>query len=110
MAAKDTVIRVAAVGDVHCSRTSQGILQPLFAQAAERTDVLLLCGDLTDYGLEEPFTRYSVHAVVHGHAHGGNPEGRTSGDIPVYNESLPLLQRAFPKQPAFRVLELSVAG
>jgi Icc-related predicted phosphoesterase len=248
MEAKDSVVRVAAVGDVHCSRTSQGMLQPLFAQAAERADVLVLCGDLTDYGLEEeaqilakeltaaakipiiavlgnhdyesgqhdtirqilrdagvmvldgetcevhgvgfagikgfaggfgrgtlgywgevsvkqfvqesidealklesalarlrnerriavlhyapiqatiegeppeifpflgcsrleePFTRYSVYAVVHGHAHGGSPEGRTSGDIPVYNVSLPLLRRAFPEQPPFRILELSVAG
>lgn len=246
MAAKnqDAVVRIAAVGDIHCSRTSQGQLQPLFAQVAERADVLVLCGDLTDYGLaeeaqilakeltaaakipiiavlgnhdyesnqhddvrqvlcdagvmlldgetcevrgigfagvkgfaggfgrgtlgywgeaaikqfvqesidealklesalarlrnerriavlhyapiegtiegepreifpylgcsrlEEPLARYSVDAVVHGHAHGGSPEGRTSGDIPVYNVSLQVLQRAFPKQPPFRILEL----
>jgi len=49
---KETV-RLAAVGDIHCSKTSQGTLQPLFAQAAELADVLLLCGDLTDYGLPE---------------------------------------------------------
>jgi Icc-related predicted phosphoesterase len=46
-------IRIAAVGDVHCSRTNQGSLLPIFAAAAERADVLLLCGDLTDYGLPE---------------------------------------------------------
>lgn len=46
-------IRIAAVGDVHCSRSSQGLLQPLFAEAARTADVLLLCGDLTDYGLPE---------------------------------------------------------
>ena len=28
--------------------------------------------------LEEPLTRYPVTAVVHGHAHHGSPEGRTS--------------------------------
>ena len=50
--AKETV-RLAAVGDIHCGKTSQGALQPLFAQAAELADVLLLCGDLTDYGLPE---------------------------------------------------------
>jgi Icc-related predicted phosphoesterase len=60
--------------------------------------------------LEEPLARYSVHAVVHGHAHGGSPEGRTSGDIPVYNVSLPLLQRVFPEQPPFRVLEIPVSA
>src|SRR5829696_882759 len=50
--AKETM-RLAAVGDIHCGKTSQGALQPLFAQAAEFADVLLLCGDLTDYGLPE---------------------------------------------------------
>ena len=46
-------IRVAAVADVHCSKTTQGALQPVFAAANELADVLLLCGDLTDYGLPE---------------------------------------------------------
>jgi Icc-related predicted phosphoesterase len=46
-------IRVAAVGDLHCTKTSQGALQPLFAAASASADVLLLCGDLTDYGLPE---------------------------------------------------------
>ena len=50
--AKETV-RLAAVGDTHCTKTSQGALQPLFAQASETADVLVLCGDLTDYGLPE---------------------------------------------------------
>jgi Icc-related predicted phosphoesterase len=53
MGARQEVVRLAAVGDIHCSRTSQGDLQPLFAWAAEQADVLLLCGDLTDYGLPE---------------------------------------------------------
>lgn len=52
MATSDTV-RLAAVADIHCTRTSQGVFQPLFARIAERADVLLLCGDLTDYGLPE---------------------------------------------------------
>lgn len=46
-------LRLAAVGDIHCSKTSQGSLQPLFEQIASSADVLLLCGDLTDYGLPE---------------------------------------------------------
>ena len=46
-------IRVAAVADVHCSKAAQGALQPVFAAANELADVLLLCGDLTDYGLPE---------------------------------------------------------
>ncbi len=50
--AKETV-RIAAVGDIHCTQTAKGNLQPLFEQIAENADVLLLCGDLTDYGLPE---------------------------------------------------------
>ena len=46
-------MRVAAVGDLHCTKASQGALQPLFAAASANADVLLLCGDLTDYGLPE---------------------------------------------------------
>jgi Icc-related predicted phosphoesterase len=46
-------VRVAAVGDLHCTKTSEGALQPLFAAASANADVLLLCGDLTDYGLPE---------------------------------------------------------
>src|SRR4051812_14702540 len=46
-------IRIAALGDIHCTRTSQGALQPLFSQVNQMADVLILCGDLTDYGLPE---------------------------------------------------------
>jgi len=47
------LVRVAAVGDLHCTKTSQGALQPVFAAASAQADVLVLCGDLTDYGLPE---------------------------------------------------------
>jgi Icc-related predicted phosphoesterase len=46
-------LRLAAVGDLHGTRASTGTLQPLFAQMAESVEVLVLCGDLTDYGLPE---------------------------------------------------------
>jgi Icc-related predicted phosphoesterase len=49
----DRVVRVAAVGDLHCTKSSQGIFQPLFAGVMELADVLLIAGDLTDYGLPE---------------------------------------------------------
>jgi Icc-related predicted phosphoesterase len=241
------LVRVAAVGDVHCTKTSEGALQPLFAQMAECADVIALAGDLVDYGLpdevhvlvhelsvatkakipivavlgnhdyesgqpdvvkqilceagvivldgdaveikgvgfagvkgfcggfgrrslepwgevtikafvrealdealklesalarlrtpnriallhyapiqatvegepleifpflgssrlEEPINRYEVDAVLHGHAHHGSPEGRTSTHIPVYNVSMPLLKRLFPDRPAFRILEVA---
>lgn len=47
------MVRVAMVGDLHCGTGSAGELQPIFAAAAELADVLVLAGDLTDYGLPE---------------------------------------------------------
>ncbi|HZA52642.1 MAG TPA: metallophosphoesterase [Candidatus Udaeobacter sp.] len=56
--------------------------------------------------LEEPLNRYPVTAVFHGHAHHGTPEGRTKGDVPVYNVATKLLQRVSPGSPPFKVIEL----
>jgi Icc-related predicted phosphoesterase len=240
------VVRVAAVGDLHCGKTSQGAFQPLFTRMTESADVVVLCGDLTDYGLpeearvlarevggalklpvvgvfgnhdyesghadevrdilaeagmrildgdgaeirgvgfagvkgfaggfgeralqswgepvlkmfvreaveealkleaalarlrtprriavlhyapiratveteppeilpflgssrlEEPINRYNTTLVVHGHAHRGAAEGRTTTGVPVYNVSVPVLRTAFPEQPTFRVFEVPV--
>ena len=46
-------LRIAAIGDIHVSKSSQGTFQPLFSQISSSADVLLLCGDFTDYGLPE---------------------------------------------------------
>src|SRR5687768_8546330 len=43
-------LRIAAVGDIHVKKSSAGMMQPLFAAASESADVLLMCGDLTDFG------------------------------------------------------------
>lgn len=237
-------VRIAAVSDVHYAKTSQGSLLPLFAQITEHADVLVLAGDLTDYGLpeearalardltaalkipsvavlgnhdfeanqpdevrrilvdagvhmldgdaveihgvgfagvkgfaggfgrgalgpwgetaikafvqealnealklesalarletatkiavlhyapiretvegepveihpwlgssrlEEPLTRFEVTAAVHGHAHKGAPEGRTSTGIPVYNVALQVLREHYPDRPTFRTIEV----
>jgi Icc-related predicted phosphoesterase len=242
---RDT-IRIATVADVHYAKTSQGLLQPLFAQINERADVLVIAGDLTDYGLaeearvlardlttsvtipvvavlgnhdyesgeenevrriladagvhmldgdsveilgvgfagvkgfaggfgrgalgpwgepvikqfvqealnealklesalarlktrhriavlhyapirgtvegepieilpwlgssrlEEPLSRFEVSAVVHGHAHKGAPEGKTSTGIPVFNVALQVLKASYPDRPPFRVIEVPV--
>jgi Icc-related predicted phosphoesterase len=246
MAAKKDLVRVAAVGDIHVSRTAQPRLQTLFSQVAERADVLVLCGDLCDYGLpeeahllakelsnlkipmvgvlgnhdfesgqveevikilceagiqildgdaveikgigfagvkgfaggfgrgalgpwgeeiikgfvreavnealklesalarlrmeqkiavlhyspiqatvegepveifpflgssrlEDPLLRYPVQYVLHGHAHRGTPEGKTTNGIPVYNVAMPLLLETYPDQPPFRLLEIPLA-
>lgn len=246
MALNGAVVRVAAVGDLHCGKDSQGALQPLFARIAEAADVLVLCGDLTDYGLpeeakvlvrelagtvkvpvlgvfgnhdyesghadevkqilcdagvrvldgdfveingvgfagvkgfaggfgdralqswgepvlkafvreaveealkleaalariqaprrvavlhyspiratvdqeppevvpflgssrlEEPINRYGAVAALHGHAHHGVPEGRTSAGVPVYNVALPLLRAVNGGRPPFRLLEIPI--
>ena len=242
---RNGVVRIGALADLHCTKTMQGKLQPLLAQAAKAADVLLLCGDLTDYGLpeeahvlareltavhvpmigvlgnhdfesgkqgevrdilaaagvtmldgdacevkgigfagvkgfaggfgrgalgpwgenavkdfvreavnealkleaalarlrtpqrvgvlhyapvrdtvegeppeiypylgssrlSEPLYRYKATVVFHGHAHRGAPEGKLGESIPVYNVSLPLLQRLFPDGPPCRVVEVAV--
>lgn len=248
MTEQPEIVRIAAVGDVHCSKSSRGRLEPLFARMAEAADVLCLCGDLTDYGLreeavllaaelsvvgkkpvlcvlgnhdhesgrvdevrdvlcesgavvlcgesyethgvgfagtkgfgggfgeralepwgeasmkafvqeavdealqleralsrlrsiprvallhyapiaatvegepaelypflgssrlEEPLNRFPVAAVLHGHAHQGALEGRTAGGVPVYNVSLPSLERRRPGEPPFRLLQLLVGA
>jgi Icc-related predicted phosphoesterase len=46
-------VRIAAVGDLHCRKTSAGSLAPILTRVNEIADVLLLCGDLADHGLEE---------------------------------------------------------
>jgi Icc-related predicted phosphoesterase len=46
-------LRIAAVADIHVKKTSAGTLQPLFTKITESADVLLLCGDLTDFGTVE---------------------------------------------------------
>jgi Icc-related predicted phosphoesterase len=53
MSSETGAVRLAAVGDLHCRKESKGALQPFFAELGDRADVLLLCGDLTDYGLPE---------------------------------------------------------
>src|SRR5256885_15237597 len=53
MAMGADVVRIAAVSDIHYTKDSHGVLQPLFSQITESADVLVLAGDLTDYGLAE---------------------------------------------------------
>ena len=53
MAMGADVVRIAAVSDIHYSKDSHGVLQPLFAEITESADVMVIAGDLTDYGLPE---------------------------------------------------------
>jgi len=58
--------------------------------------------------LEEPIDRYRCNAVFHGHAHRGSLEGRTKGNVPVYNVAMPLLAAHFEDRQPFRVIEVPV--
>jgi Icc-related predicted phosphoesterase len=59
--------------------------------------------------LEEPLTRYPVDVVFHGHAHRGRPEGHTRNGVPVFNVSLPLMQRSSGGERHFRLFEVASA-
>ena len=79
-----STVRFAAVGDLHVTKASAGALREFFAQAADAADVLLLCGDLTDYGTAEEAQVLAdelgsiaipVVAVLGNHDHeGGGPD------------------------------------
>jgi Icc-related predicted phosphoesterase len=51
--APSSPLRIAAIGDLHVSKSSQGAFQPLFTQINSNADVLVMCGDFTDYGAPE---------------------------------------------------------
>jgi Icc-related predicted phosphoesterase len=53
MATGTGIVRLAAMSDIHVTKTSQGALTSMFSQVSERAEILVLCGDLTDYGLPE---------------------------------------------------------
>lgn len=78
-------VRIAAIGDLHVAKTSQGVFQPLFSQISSTADVLVLCGDFTDYGLPEEArvlareltasVKIPIVAVLGNHDYeGGKPE------------------------------------
>jgi Icc-related predicted phosphoesterase len=53
-------MRIAAIADLHVTKASAGLLRPILAHVEARADVLLLCGDLTDYGTVE-----EAHVLAH---------------------------------------------
>ncbi|MGV3484372.1 MAG: metallophosphoesterase family protein [Planctomycetaceae bacterium] len=57
---------------------------------------------------EDAINRYEATVAFHGHAHLGSPEGKTLGNIPVYNVAMPVLERSFTDRPPFRIVELAV--
>jgi Icc-related predicted phosphoesterase len=53
MTERNGTVRIAALGDLHTTRTPDPAVRELLARAGRECDVLLLCGDLTDHGLAE---------------------------------------------------------
>ncbi len=49
----ESPLRIAATSDIHYTRNSRGQCRELFLAASQAADVLVICGDLTDYGLPE---------------------------------------------------------
>jgi Icc-related predicted phosphoesterase len=85
MSSSRTHLRIAAIGDIHVSRHSQGAFQPLFTQITSNADVLVLCGDFTDYGLPDEArilareltagVKIPVIAVLGNHDYEGGKQG-----------------------------------
>jgi predicted phosphodiesterase len=59
------IVRVAALGDLHYPKIPQEVLQGLLTQATEQADVLLLCGDLTDYGQPDEAQRLAQACITY---------------------------------------------
>jgi Icc-related predicted phosphoesterase len=58
-------VKIAAVSDIHYTKTSKGALQDLFVEASNTADVLVICGDFTDYGLPEEATVVAEDIKAH---------------------------------------------
>ena len=76
-----SVVRVAAVGDLHCTKTSQGTFQPLFARVADAAELLLIAGEYVDgeeAGFEQDVVRVSCLVDADEDEHGVEGEGGDS--------------------------------
>jgi Icc-related predicted phosphoesterase len=59
-------VRIAALADLHYARSPESSLREVLTQAGRESDVVLLCGDLTDHGLPEEAVELAreIHAAV----------------------------------------------
>ena len=55
--------------------------------------------------LAEVVDRHGADLIVHGHAHHGTMDGKTTAGIPVHNVAITLLQSQDPKA-AYRVFDI----
>lgn len=83
-------MRLAAVGDVHLTQEQEGSVRGHLADLGQRADVLLLAGDLTDWGLPEEAEVVArefadlpvpVVAVLGNHDHEGDRPGEVADQL-----------------------------
>lgn len=55
-------MRIAATADIHYGKHSRGEMRDAFAEISRTVDALVLCGDLTDYGLADE-AEHLVHDI-----------------------------------------------
>ena len=55
--------------------------------------------------LAEVVDRHQANLVLHGHAHHGAADGKTTGGVPVHNVALPLIQAADPSK-VYRLFDI----
>ena len=46
-------LRIAAIGDLHAHEHPEGVFRKLFSEFHDNADVVVLCGDLTQFGTPE---------------------------------------------------------
>jgi Icc-related predicted phosphoesterase len=63
MTLKANSMRIAAVADLHRDRSDAVSFRDIFSAAEQAADVLLICGDLTDYGLPDEAKRLAAELV-----------------------------------------------
>jgi Icc-related predicted phosphoesterase len=83
-----------------------GVLHYAPIQATVEGENLEIMPFLGSSRLEGPLNRFGVTAAFHGHAHNGAPEGKTTTQIPVFNVSIPLLQKLHPERAPYRLFEV----
>ena len=65
MTTSKDIVRLAALGDLHYPKMPHETLQGVLTQATEQADVLLLCGDLTDYGQPEEAHQFAQACLTY---------------------------------------------
>ncbi len=66
MTRQNGTVRIAALGDLHYTRSQETPVREVLAEAGRESDVLVLCGDLTDHGLVEEAQELAreIHTAV----------------------------------------------